>query len=1049
MPGVVTSMPAMVDLREDPGGNITLSWIEAPGAHKKVVAPVEIARLRHLAEAVSLAESRELPDVIVEARTALSTALYVLLDGPERALAQRMEAAEAQRRRLDLVVRAQNADRRALREHPATWMRWELLPFAETRRRGAPPFTVVLQLGAQALAAPRILDRSGLRVLFMASSPHDAPPELDFEHEEEQMLAALAPFAERRSAHLRVVEEGTLDDLGRALLVERFDVVHLTGHGMLKPEGPRLAMEDAFGTKHLVSPAELIEVLEAAKAMPELIMLSSCHSAEVRGSVASFAAELVAAGVPNVLGWTRPVRDDVATEAAKGLYQQLATGKTLVEAAHFVREAMRRGDERAMVPSHAWGTLHLVSGAASGFRVGNGEEPLSESFDRGEVYRFLGRHMRVLETGFVGRRRPVQRLLRVLVHGKDVRSEGTRDVAGACVFGMKGVGKSCAVGRTIERAKQRAPNLGVVVLHGEIDERSVLEAFEEAASAGGDEAAERMLARADEDVLRRVRRVMELWRGRPVAIVLDDFEQNLERRSDGPWQLTPKAVALLETVLPVCLAGRPKLLVTSTADFRMPAGHERALAFVELGSLEPAAVRKLWMRGQASNELGSVTLGSWQDLAERLGRNARVLAWARALCGRKSDAELLEVAARAKAELPVWKVGDEASEEKRAELAALFLRHMAYDEARVAFGEGALAFVKRARVFDAAVPMEAFAALVEGLGVDLRRDLDALASWGLMEVGELDGARAYRVSPLVEPRLETEDAARWHEAAADAWEGLAAKAPNRAIALERTRAAWEHALKAREVVRADRLARRIDGELFRTGLYGESLRLADRHLEALPESPFGHVWTGHAEFKAGQPGPHATERVQRGLALVIRSLGTEAHPDVAAALHVLGSVLEAQGDLVGARRALEHSLDIEVKVLGTEDHLNVAASLHELGRVLAGQGDLAGARTTLQQALHIMAKVLGTDMHPDVALSLQGLAGVLELQGDLAGARRALERSLHIMTATLGTEDHPFVAAALHSLGSVLQGLGDLTGALRALERSLDIKVKALEHRSA
>ena len=34
---------------------------------------------------------------------------------------------------------------------------------------------------------------------------------------------------------------------------------------MLTPDGPRLVMEDAFGGKRLVSPAELFEALESGK----------------------------------------------------------------------------------------------------------------------------------------------------------------------------------------------------------------------------------------------------------------------------------------------------------------------------------------------------------------------------------------------------------------------------------------------------------------------------------------------------------------------------------------------------------------------------------------------------------------------------------------------------------------------------------------------------------------------------------------------------------------------------------------------------------------
>ncbi|WP_159397190.1 tetratricopeptide repeat protein [Sorangium cellulosum] len=1046
------SLPAMVDLRLDPGGDVILSWTEAPGARNKALRRDEIARLQRLADAVSLAEASGQSAAIDSTRTALSAALFELLDGPERALAQRIARAEAERRRLDLVVRARSDDRGALSAHPATWMRWELLPFAEMRRRGAPPLTVVLQLGPQDLVAPRVLDSGGLRILFMAFSPHDAPPELDFEREEEELLAAIAPLAERRRARLRVVEEGTLEDLRAALLVERFDVVHLSGHGVLTPDGPRLVMEDAFGGKRLVSPVELIDVLERAKAMPELVMVSCCHSAEVRGSVASFAAELVAAGVPNVLGWTRPVRDDLATLAASASFEQLAAGKTPVEAAQVARERLRRTEEGASAPSHAWGTLHLVSGSAAGFRIDDRADPLSERVDRDDIYKFLGSHMRVLKTGFVGRRRLVQRLLRVLLRGQDLQKSGARDVAGACIFGMKGVGKSCAVGRTIERAKQHTPELGVVVLHGAIDERGVLEAFKQAVGAGGvDRTAEEMLARAEESVLHRVRRLMERWRRRPVVIVLDDFEQNLERSTGGPWLVKPEAAALLEALLPACATGKPKVLITSTAEFRVPGANERALVFVPLGAFDSAAVRKLWMRGQASNELASVSLKSWHDLAERLGRNARVLAWARALLAGKTDEELAAVAASASAALPVWAPGDEASEEKHTELARLFLRHMACEQARAAFGEPALVFVKRARVFEAAVPREALAVLAEGLAVDLDRDVHVLASWGLLEVGELDGARAYRVSPLVEPKLAVADAVRWHEAAAEAWEALAAKAASPAVWLERTEAAWEHALRAGHVARAERLARRIDAAFGDAGLYAHNVRLAQRHVDALPGSAFGHRWLGYAEFKAGQSLSRAVERIRECHALLVQSLGTEQHPDVAASLHVLGIVLRAQGDLAGARHALECSRGIWVKVYGTEEYPEVASSLHALGVVLQAQGDLAGAREALERSLSMKAKVHGTEEHPDISASLHELGGVFMAQGDLAGAREAFERSRGILAKVHGAEEHPAVAASLHALGGVFMAQGDLAGAREAFERSRGIlaKVHGAEERPA
>jgi hypothetical protein len=55
MPPTMTSLPAVVDLREDASGDLILSWTEAPGARKKTISPAELTHLRKLADALSTA----------------------------------------------------------------------------------------------------------------------------------------------------------------------------------------------------------------------------------------------------------------------------------------------------------------------------------------------------------------------------------------------------------------------------------------------------------------------------------------------------------------------------------------------------------------------------------------------------------------------------------------------------------------------------------------------------------------------------------------------------------------------------------------------------------------------------------------------------------------------------------------------------------------------------------------------------------------------------------------------------------------------------------
>ena len=76
----------------------------------------------------------------------------------------------------------------------------------------------------------------------------------------------------------------------------------------------------------------------------------------------------------------------------------------------------------------------------------------------------------------------------------------------------------------------------------------------------------------------------------------------------------------------------------------------------------------------------------------------------------------------------------------------------------------------------------------------------------------------------------------------------------------------------------------------------------------------------------------------------------------------LGIVLQALGDLPGAKAAYERALKIDEKAFGP-DHPNVATDVNNLGRVLQALGDLPGAKAAFERALKIDEKAFGPD-HP-------------------------------------------------------------------------------------
>jgi CHAT domain-containing protein len=148
-----------------------------------------------------------------------------------------------------------------------------------------------------------------------------------------------------------------------------YDIVHLSGHGIVTDKGPRLIMEDELGAHEEISPEQLLKVFRAGRVMPRLVVLSSCHTAEQRSDLPSLAAELIQGGLHCVVGWTRPVGDGTATLAAAELYQRLCSGEVPTQALARARQRLHGEDVARPSPTHAWATLQLLTTRPAGFAI--------------------------------------------------------------------------------------------------------------------------------------------------------------------------------------------------------------------------------------------------------------------------------------------------------------------------------------------------------------------------------------------------------------------------------------------------------------------------------------------------------------------------------------------------------------------------------------------------------------------------------------------------------------------------------------------------------
>jgi tetratricopeptide (TPR) repeat protein len=216
------------------------------------------------------------------------------------------------------------------------------------------------------------------------------------------------------------------------------------------------------------------------------------------------------------------------------------------------------------------------------------------------------------------------------------------------------------------------------------------------------------------------------------------------------------------------------------------------------------------------------------------------------------------------------------------------------------------------------------------------------------------------------------------------------------------------------------------------------------HAEFLGKvSEFGQAtlggWLGNLVDAQGDL-PGARKIREQVLDVHRRVLGEE-HPATLTSMNNLSDSLKAQGDLPGARKIQEQVLDVFRRMLG-EEHPATLFSMNNLAATLQAQGGLPGARKILEQVQDVSRRVLGEE-HPATLTSMNNLAQTLQAQGDLPGARKIQERVLEVNRRMLG-EEHPDTLTCMNNLAQTLKAQGDLPGARKIEEQVLDVRRRVL-----
>jgi tetratricopeptide (TPR) repeat protein len=849
-----------------------------------------------------------------------------------------------------------------------------------------------------------------LKLLFMACSAHGVSPDLDFEKEEETIFKVTGNLA----VHLEVEDSGSLEGLKNKLALEKYDILHLTGHAAIDAKGKAFfVMEDETGCRRDVYAEELYH--EALiENMPRLVFLSGCHTGETRegDETVCFCRELVEEyRVPAVLGWGREVSDSGAAFAAEVIYRELSRGKSILDAVRRAREDMAHRSIKGLVGD--WLLLRLFADLTPlTALVKEGQEPKPKS--RVLTHAFLkNSRVKILEEGFVGRRRPLQRSLAALNRG--------RDKTGVSIMGAGGLGKSCLAGKICERF----PKHGLIIVHGVFNAVSFEEALREGFEAARDKEGLAVLDEKVELTARLSELCVSSFRNNNYLILLDDFEQNLEgaksdqlskafadasrvggrfSRKEPPWPpeanfaLLPEAKQLLLVLLQkLILTGKmTQLIITCRYGFKLEyRGVDLAaerLEQVYLASFLPAEqVKKVselrFIHGYPEEEVR-------QKLVAAGSGNPRLMEWMDRLVEEMGQSEVKVLLEKVKGKKEEF-IKDHVLRELLRKGGAEFGRLL-----------GMLG------VYRAPVLKEGVKAMGEKGGLKEWEQLLARGvGYSVVEFYAME--KSYGVTPLLREEL---------------------------VAAKKNKEEKE-------------LCHRAGMEYFQW-LKQEKEKKEDYDPVVVEELIYHALGSGEEEIAAAEGGGlvgNLTDRLafmeaQRVGEWILREkkVGLSSGQD-AKLLNNLGYLLDELGDKKKAIGYYEQALAIWKKVYG-EEHTQVAIGLNNLGEAFRILGEAKKAIGYYEQALAIDEKVYGKE-HPDVAIDLNNLGAAYDDLGEKEKAIGYFEQALAIDEKVYGKE-HPKVAIRLNNLGAAYSDLGEKEKAIGYYEQALaiDEKVYGKEH---
>ena len=968
--------------------------------------------LTEVADLIEFAERDYYVSFLPEDYTVTGRRLYNWLDGSDRWLQPLLD----KHRREGIVLAITSLSSANATSEKLAHLPWEVLhdgvSFLVERVPAIVPVRWVSDSTVKKLTIEGEPENRALQVLFMATSPLDVKPVLDFEAEEARILEA----TKRQPLALTVEESGCLSELG--YLVDGydrdyFDVLHLTGHATLQDGQPRFITETEIGEAFYASAGDIAQELQFR--LPKLIFLSGCRTGQAgnSGSVPSMAEELLKSGAKAVLGWGQKVLDPDATAAAAALYQELSAGKQITEAVACTYQALIKNKARDWHLLRLYAAGNLPSSLVTPLRT-PGRKPAPPLSVSTQFLDAAGKVKVPTRESFVGRRRQLQNCLRVLSQPSDE--------VGVLIHGMGGLGKSSLAARLCDRL----PNFERVVWVGRIDEASLVSRLTEKL----DENEQRKrLQNYDEELKYRLRRVFQQLheQAKPFLLVLDDFEVNLETSPPTPLRsgegsqvppfpgregglgglgrLQSEAAEVMKALIWAIRENSTshRIIITCRYDFeftQLQYFHKQPLDALQGADLQKKCDRLAAF--SAKSQVDEVLKSQAQKLADG---NPRLLEWLDKIL-QNTTVDVAAILNRLAAD-PV--------ELREQVLAEALLQQMDTTMREM---------LSRGLVFELPVPREALAIIcntIPNLEDFISREnyISRAVALGLLEVSHDEALRVPRILPV----QLSEDGEALHKQAANLlyylwWEEAKTATEEQALEIHRL------ALQGKVDKIAVEIANKLASYWIRLSRFREAVQLCQCTLEIGEDYSVLHR-LARSEQQLGDVNK-AQEHYQQAL----DNCPAEDQEEKAGIIHNFGMFKANRGEIEEAIALYQQSLAISEQIGNVQGK---AATLHELGRLKADTGEISEAIAFYQQSFALNEQIGNVEGQ---APTLSKLGDIKANTGKISEAITLYEQSLAI-TEQIG--DVINKAATLNQLGLLKANTGKISEAIALYEQSLAI----------